>query len=335
MKEINIRKNGTIGRITLQRPKALNSLTYNMLIEIEKALELWEEDKSVTAVVIDAIGDKAFCAGGDIQEIYKNGVKKNYKFAQKFWSDEYRINLKIAEYKKPYISFMQGFTMGGGIGISCHGSHRVVGETSILAMPECSIGLVPDVGGSFLLSRLKNNLGVYLGITGTRMNASDAIFCRFADFYIPTNHWKNVINLMIEGTDILVALNTFREQPQKSYLNEQIDSISEALDQITFKDIENNLSRKNNLQKGFENLRKNSPLSVAFTFSMLQLPKVGTDLRTALDFEYRYTYRAQEHTDFLEGIRALVIDKDRSPKWKHSSIKDVTFEEIDMLLKPL
>ena len=184
-KDIFIRKSGYIGHITLNRPDVLNSLTYSMILAIEKSLSEWETDESIALVIIDAKGDRAFCAGGDIQILYENGFKKNFAYGQKFWADEYRLNEKIANYKKPFVAFMQGFTMGGGVGVSCHGSHRIVGETSKIAMPECSIGLVPDVGGSFLLAKLPGNIGTFLGTTGKRMSASDAIYCGFADYFVP------------------------------------------------------------------------------------------------------------------------------------------------------
>ena len=150
MSDISLRIQGKAGRITLQRPEALNAMTYDMCLAIEKALIDWKNDPTVKLVIIDALGDKAFCSGGDISDLYEAGLNKNYSYGKKFWADEYRLNALISNYPKPYISFMQGYTMGGGVGISCHGSHRIVCETSKIAMPECSIGLVPDVGGSLL-----------------------------------------------------------------------------------------------------------------------------------------------------------------------------------------
>ena len=189
--EIFIRKSGCVGHITLNRPEVLNSLTYSMILSIENALIEWEADEGIALVIIDAKGDRAFCAGGDIQIYTKMGLKKLCLW-QKFWADEYRLNEKIANYRKPFVAFMQGFTMGGGVGVSCHGSHRIVGETSKIAMPECSIGLVPDVGGSFLLAKLPGNIGTFLGVTGKRMKASDAIYCGFADYFIPETKWKDL-----------------------------------------------------------------------------------------------------------------------------------------------
>ena len=148
MEEVKIRVEGLVGRIILNRPKVLNSLTANMLSTIERALDGWQNDDNIAAVIISAKGEKAFCAGGDITNIYTEALKQNFEYGKLFWINEYRLNLKISEYPKPFVALMQGFTMGGGVGISCHGSHRVVGENSVIAMPECGIGLVPDVGGS-------------------------------------------------------------------------------------------------------------------------------------------------------------------------------------------
>ena len=199
--DINLRVIGRAGRITLQRPKALNAMTYEMCMAIEKTLIEWKEDSKVELIIIDAQGDKAFCSGGDISDLYEEGIKKNYNYGKKFWDDEYRLNALIAKYPKPYIAFMQGFTMGGGVGISCHGSHRIVCETSKIAMPECSIGLVPDVGGSLLLARAPSNLGYYLGITGIQMDAADAIYAGFADCYITKNKWSYVIESLEKSGD--------------------------------------------------------------------------------------------------------------------------------------
>jgi len=151
--DIHIRTEGRAGRITLTRPKSLNALSYEMCLAIERALDAWRDDDAVALVLIDAEGDKAFCAGGDVQQLYEKGRAGDYTFGRRFWADEYRLNAKIAEYPKPYVALMQGFVMGGGVGISCHGSHRIVCDTTRIAMPECSIGLVPDVGGSLLLAR--------------------------------------------------------------------------------------------------------------------------------------------------------------------------------------
>ena len=206
MSDLILTQKGRAGCITLNRPAALNALTYQMCIDIEAQLRIWRDDPSVELIIIDAAGDKAFCAGGDIADLYASAQRQDYAFGQKFWADEYRLNALIDTYPKPYVAFMQGFVMGGGVGVSCHGSHRIVGETSQIAMPEVGIGLVPDVGGSALLAAAPGHLGEYLGTTATRMNAGDAIYVGFADHFIPQDQWEDAKSALQEnGIDALSA----------------------------------------------------------------------------------------------------------------------------------
>jgi len=324
--DIFIRKSGYVGHITLNRPDVLNSLTYSMILAIEKALDDWETDDSIALVLIDAKGDRAFCAGGDIQILYENGIKKNFAYGQKFWADEYRLNEKIANYKKPFVAFMQGFTMGGGVGVSCHGSHRIVGQTSSIAMPECSIGLVPDVGGSYLLAKLPGNIGTFLGTTGKRMNASDAIYCGFADFFIPEKKWE-VLKEKLFATGNIECIKNFHEITGTSELENSFPQISEAMYNVSSKNIEQRL-RHPFFEKDLSALKFNSPMSVAYTILMLKMEKVGDNISNALDAEYSFTARSQEFGDFQEGIRAAVIDKDRKPLWKYKKLDDVSDEDL-------
>ena len=324
--DIFIRKSGYIGHITLNRPDVLNSLTYSMILSIEKALIEWETDENIALIIIDAEGDRAFCAGGDIQILYENGFNKNFAYGKKFWADEYRLNEKIANYKKPFVAFMQGFTMGGGVGVSCHGSHRIVGETSKIAMPECSIGLVPDVGGSFLLAKLPGNIGIFLGVTGKRMSASDAIYCGFADYFIPEPKWKDLKKKLIE-TGNIDWIKKFHERTEISAIENSFSQISEAMVDVSTKNIESRLKHPS-FEKDLSALRFNSPISVAYTIIMLKMEKVQNNISDALDAEYSFTARSQEFGDFQEGIRAAVIDKDRNPLWKHKSLADVSEEDL-------
>ena len=324
--DIFIRKSGYIGHITLNRPDVLNSLTYSMILSIEKALIEWETDENIALIIIDAEGDRAFCAGGDIQILYENGFKKNFAYGKKFWADEYRLNERISNYTKPFVAFMQGFTMGGGVGVSCHGSHRIVGETSKIAMPECSSGLVPDVGGSFLLAKLPGNLGVFLGVTGKRMKSSDAIYCGFADYFIPETKWKDLKKKLIE-TGNIDWIKKFHERTEISAIENSFSQISEAMVDVSTKNIESRLKHPS-FEKDLSALRFNSPISVAYTIIMLKMEKVQNNISDALDAEYSFTARSQEFGDFQEGIRAAVIDKDRNPLWKHKSLADVSEEDL-------
>ncbi len=212
MTDISIRITGRAGRITLNRPKALNAMTYEMCLAIEDAFDRWRDDPAVDLIILDAAGDRAFCSGGDIAELYATGTKGDFAYGRTFWADEYRLNAKIHRYAKPVVSFLQGFTMGGGVGIGCHGSHRVVGESSQIAMPECGIGLIPDVGGTLILARAPGRVGVYLGTTATRMTGEDAIYAGFADKYLPEAAWPDTI-AALESSGEVGALDRTKITP--------------------------------------------------------------------------------------------------------------------------
>jgi len=202
MQHINCRREGRAGRITLARPKALNALTWDMCLEIERALAEWADDPGVALLIIDGLPcEKAFCAGGDLSEMYATGKAGDYDYGRRFWRDEYRMNAALFNFPKPVVTFLHGFTMGGGVGVGCHGSHRVVCEDSRIAMPETKVGLVPDVGGSLLLARAPGRLGEYLGITATRMGPGDAIHAGFADYFVARDAWAALIDTLARTGD--------------------------------------------------------------------------------------------------------------------------------------
>ncbi|PIE12770.1 MAG: enoyl-CoA hydratase [Rhodobacterales bacterium] len=335
MSDISIRTVGPVGRITLTRPKALNAVTYDMCMAIEAALDQWRDDDAISCVVMDAVGDKAFSAGGDIADLYKTGKAGDFAFGRTFWRDEYRMNAKIHNYPKPIVSFLQGFTMGGGMGVGCHGSHRVVGETSQIAMPECGIGLVPDVGGSMILANAPGALGIYAGLTGARMTAGDAITLGFADMYIPQDKWPTLIETLEQSGDpsCLAAESEAAPSGQMSALAPEINAHFSA---ATLPDLLASLraDRGEFAVGALKTLLRTSPLSASYTIWMLQQLRGETDIRAALDLEYRFTFRAMEHGDFIEGIRAAIIDKDRNPNWKHDH-DAVPGDVLDLMRAPL
>nr|WP_299739229.1 3-hydroxyisobutyrate dehydrogenase [uncultured Roseobacter sp.] len=336
MQDVLIRTIGRTGRITLNRPSALNAMTYDMCLAIEAAFEAWRDDPGVVQIVLDAAGDRAFCAGGDIAELYETGRQGNFAYGQKFWADEYRLNAKIFLYPKPVVSFLQGFTMGGGVGIGCHGSHRIVGESSQIAMPECGIGLVPDVGGSLMLALAPGRLGEYLGTTAARMSAGDAILAGFADIYIPQEKWPDVITQLEEGRtpDLL---NVASETPPEGTLAAHLEHIDQHFAGERLGDILTTLRKDDSdfAQQSLKQLSRNSPLSMACTIEMIhRLRGPSLTIAKALDLEYRFTHRAMEHGDFLEGIRAAIIDKDRAPKWQFSD-QNVPAAAVSKMLMPL
>ncbi|MGJ8617464.1 MAG: 3-hydroxyisobutyryl-CoA hydrolase, partial [Sulfitobacter sp.] len=336
MSDINIRVSGRAGRITLTRPHALNAMTYDMCMAIDAALQAWENDDAVSLIVIDAEGDRAFCSGGDIAELYETGKKGDFAYGQKFWADEYRLNNRIFNYAKPVVSFLQGFTMGGGVGIGCHGSHRIVGDSSQIAMPECGIGLVPDVGGSLMLALAPGRLGEYLGTTGTRMGPEDAIYAGFADTYVSEEHWPALIEKLEQDGDV-TAIEATKRIPPSGTLHSQIDLINTLFGGETLGDILTDLRNDGGAfaKEALKKLQRASPLSMACTIEIIhRLRGPSLTLAKALDLEYRFTYRASEHGDFVEGIRAAIIDKDRTPRWQFADMK-VPVAAVSKMLQPL
>ena len=334
MTDILIRIEGHAGRITLNRPEALNALTYQMCLEIEEAMDAWRDNDLVRLVIFDAEGDRAFCAGGDIVEMYQTGTAGDFGYGQKFWADEYRMNFKIFHYPKPVVSFLQGFTMGGGVGVGCHGSHRVVGESSQIAMPECGIGLVPDVGGSLMLALAPGRLGEYLGLTGARMGPGDAIYAGFADIYAPETTWPDLIARLAETGDASILTP---ETPPDSPLQAQQAEIDAHFGGQYLQTIVTSLSTSESdfATKALKLMMKSAPVSQACTLEILRrLQGPSVTLAKALDLEYRFTARSMEHGDFLEGIRAQVIDKDRTPHWQYAD-EDVPLVKISQMLMPL
>ncbi|MDD7970541.1 enoyl-CoA hydratase/isomerase family protein [Roseinatronobacter alkalisoli] len=335
MTDVHIRRDGCAGRITLTRASALNALNYEMCLTIDAALIDWAKDDSVALIIMDATGEKAFCAGGDIARIYATGRAGDYAYGRSFWHDEYRMNARLAEYGKPIVSFMQGFVMGGGVGLGCHVSHRVVGESSQIAMPECGIGLIPDVGGTHLLARAPGQLGAYLGLTGARMGAADAIRAGFADMFLPEADWDSAKAALI-STGNPDALQPGAESPAAQLLAHQ-PLIDAAFGQGSVAGIVRALEQDGSdfATRTAKTLRRNSPLSMACTLTMLRNPAARATIRDALAQEYRFTWRSMENSDFLEGIRAAIIDKDRAPRWGHDGIDAVTDSEVAAMLASL
>ncbi|SET44654.1 enoyl-CoA hydratase/isomerase family protein [Oceanicella actignis] len=336
MAEVEIRVSGRAGRITLNRPKALNALTHEMALEIERALRAWREDPRVQLVVIDGAGDRAFCAGGDIQLLYDRGRAGDFAYGRRFWADEYRLNALIGAYPKPYVALMDGIVMGGGVGVSAHGSHRVVTERTLLAMPECGIGLVPDVGGTFILSRAPGRLGEHLGLTGARVGAGDAILTGFADVYMRAERLPALI-AELEASGDPAAIAAMAEPAPEATLAPLRPAIDRAYDAPDALGVVRALEASDEAwaQDAARAIRRNCPLSVACALRLIREARALPDLKAALAREYRFSWRCTEEGEFLEGIRAAVIDKDRSPRWQVARLEDLPPEKVDAMLAPL
>ncbi|PTX55770.1 enoyl-CoA hydratase/carnithine racemase [Litoreibacter ponti] len=332
MSDISIRIEGCAGRITLQRPDALNALTYDMVLAIEAALDDWR-GADIDLVLLDAEGDRAFCSGGDIADMYKSGQEGDLDYGRRFWRDEYRLNAKIFEYPKPVVSFLQGFTMGGGVGVGCHGTHRIVGDSSQIAMPECGIGLVPDVGGSLMLALAPGRLGEYLGTTATRMGPADAIYAGFADAYLPEAEW-GALKAQLVQTGEIPDLTAIPPEGTLQALRPQIDYHFSG---ETLADILRSLASEQTefTAHALKAIGRNAPLAMACSVEITHRLRGARSIRQALDQEFRYTYRAVAQGDFIEGIRAAIIDRDRQPKWAHEGPDKVKDIEVAQMLLPL
>ena len=336
MSEINCYVENSTGRITLTRPEALNALSYEMCIAMEEALLAWRDDASVTQVILDATGERAFCAGGDIAKLYEQGKKGDIEYGRKFWADEYRLNALISNYPKPYIAFLHGFVMGGGVGIACHGSHRIVCESVKIAMPECAIGLIPDVGGTALLTRAPGTMGIYLGLTGYRMNAADSLYAGFADHFVAEDQFGALKQALIEAGDTTPIADFATPPDQEGKLASWQEACDNAFRDNSVRMMADTHFEDSEMDKFWQKaLGHNAPLSMLCTAEILNRLTPADDIETALDLEYRFTYRSMQDGEFLEGTRAAVIDKDRNPNWRYKTMAEISDTQISNMLAEL
>ncbi|MBB71702.1 MAG: hypothetical protein CMF50_04835 [Legionellales bacterium] len=334
---------GNVGLITLNRPEQLNALSFEMICAIDDNLAQWEINKDIKAVIIRGAGDKAFCAGGDIRAIYDQGQTEGVSVARRFFWNEYRMNHRIKHFSKPYISLLDGITMGGGVGASVHGSHCIATERLLFAMPETSIGFFPDVGGSYFLSRCHDELGVYLGLTGARMNAADAMEAGFATHFVSSNRQDDIIQQIIDTNlhdDAKVAVSELlvdhAVQPENTELLIHNSEIETCFSADTMEEIMLRLAEQDTpwSRKTTELLQQKSPTSLKITLKQLR-KGVGLGFEECLQQEYRMVQRVLQSHDLYEGIRSVIIDKDHNPQWSPDTLAAVTETMVDDYFAPL
>ena len=326
-------KIGRLGHIELNRPKALNALTFEMVQRLHEALDLWEVDDSIEAVLVTGVGEKAFCAGGDVKSIYFAGKAgdsgRNGTLTSDFFRAEYTLNYRIANYRKPYLAYLDGVTMGGGVGISIFGSHRIASEHTVFAMPETGIGFFPDVGGSYFLSR-KGPIGMLLGLTGQSIDYAATLSLGFATHFVPRENRRELVECLAT-TGVEAALESLSQTPPPSDKVENLRILANAcFDCVTIEEVLSRLERTATAVTGLSALasetlqliRQRSPTSLALTFEQLQRGR-GMPLRDCLLMEYRISQACMQGHDFYEGIRALLIDKDHAPKWSPQTLANV------------
>jgi enoyl-CoA hydratase len=331
-----------VGLITLNRPKAINSLTHPMVTAMSKVLTDWERDDGVRAVVVDGAGERGLCAGGDIVVIY-HSARADGAEARQFWYDEYLLNAQIGRFNKPYIALMDGIVMGGGVGVSAHGSVRVVTDTTKMAMPEVGIGLIPDVGGTLILSRAPGQLGLHAALTGANFDGADAIALGFADHFVPHDKLSNFKHAII-ADGIEAALATYTQKPPPSQLLAQQDWIDECYAGDTAEDIVAALRGHGTGPDGHIGgtaaadaanlIAGRSPIAVSVALEAIRRAAKLDNLEDVLRQEYRTSCGSSRSHDLVEGIRAQVIDKDRNPKWSPASLAAVTSADVEAYFAP-
>jgi enoyl-CoA hydratase len=327
------RREGAAGVIRLNRPKAINAVTLEMFRDIDKALDAFEVDPDVSVILLEGAGERGLCAGGDIRALYESSQVKG-DLGKILWREEYILNARIAEFAKPYVAFMDGIVMGGGVGLSAHSRHRVVTERTKLAMPEVGLGFFPDVGGTWLLSRSPGEIGAYFGLTGQTMNGPDAVYAGFADAVVPSGKLAALREALTkiragatsgEVKAVIDGFATGETSGPVAALQPQIDAWF-ARDRM--EDIVAALQRDGSelAQKTLNTLNEKSPRGMVVTLKLLRLARASASLEECLVREYRAALEVFASDDFREGVRAAVIDKDRNPKWSPSRIEDVTPE---------
>jgi len=339
--DILLEQRGGLGIVTLNRPKALNTLSLAMYRVMDPRLLDWGRDPAVRAIVVRGAGDRAFCAGGDVRAIYDarahpQGRSGDYK--ADFFREEYRLIERVHRFPKPYIALMDGIAMGGGMGMSVNGSHRVATERSLCAMPEVHIGLFPDVGATRYLNLCPGRIGLYLALTGTRIKAADMLYCGFATHYVPHERIADLTEALAglewragdERAQVDVVLGRYHERPGEpplASLRAQIDrcfaggSVEVILEALAKEDSDWARETRATMERA-------SPISLKITFHQMTLGEAGVDIETALALEYRMTQHAMAAHDFFEGIRAVLVDKDQKPRWEHASVSEIGEQEV-------
>lgn len=339
--DLRLEQIGRFGVITLNRPNALNSLTHDMVRAIAAALADWRLNGEIHAVLIRGAGDRAFCAGGDVRDIARKVTEGRLDEARAFFADEYRQNWRVKRFPKPYVALMNGVVMGGGVGDSIHGDLRVVSEKTVFAMPETGIGLFPDVGGTYALPRLPGELGMYLGLTGARLGAADCLYAGIGTHFVPSARMDELAEALLSLDDareaqlITRAIARFAADPGEA----PIAACQETIDRLFAGTDLNTIRTRLRVTPGFAQeqaavLEEKAPFSVALTFAALRFGAT-LEFEDCQKLEYRMVSRIIARPDFAEGIRALLIDKDKQPKWQPATIDLVDAGEVAAMSREL
>ena len=340
--DILFERRGAAGIVTLNRPRALNAITHGMVRALHAQLELWAGDAAVTRVAIQAAGERAFCAGGDIRMLYELGKSGRHEEALRFWGDEYRLNAAIKNYRKPYVALIDGIVMGGGVGVSVHGSHRVAGDRFSFAMPEVGIGIFPDVGGTWFLLRMPGELGAYCALTGERFGIADGCGAGIATHRIPSARFAALLDAFTGTASVDAVLAAFaqpagegpilarRAAIDRLFAGSQVEEIVAALE----REAAAGGADAEWAGQTAAAMRAKSPLSLKL--ALAQVRRGGTwDFETCMRAEFRIVSRIIRDHDFYEGVRAVIVDKDNKPRWQPSTLAAVSAAEVERHFAPL
>jgi enoyl-CoA hydratase len=331
--DVLVRERSALRRLTLNRPKALNALTLGMSETMTRHMQAWAGDPGVGAILIDGSGDRAFCAGGDLRALY-DGAKAGNSLAAQFWSTEYKLDVLIARYPKPVIVIMDGLVMGGGVGLSAYAAHRVVTERSAVALPEVGIGYFPDIGASYLLARAPDHFGYYLALTGNSIGPADGIECGLADIHIPSANLAALTAALTgcrSSAEVQKRLDEFAEPPAPGRLPAQRQWINHCYSAERVEDILERLRGTHlpDADAALATMQKASPTSLKITLRNVRDAASFKWVEESFQQDYRISLACIAGHDFIEGIRAAIVDKDRDPTWRPDNLEAVTPEIVD------
>jgi enoyl-CoA hydratase len=340
--EILFERRGAAGVVTLNRPKALNAVSHAMVLAFHAQLNAWANDPAVTRVVITAAGDRAFSAGGDIRALYDLGKAGRHDEALQFWADEYPLNTVIKNYRKPYIALIDGIAMGGGIGVSVHGSHRVAGNRFSFAMPEVGIGFFPDIGATWFLPRMPGETGTYCALTGERFGIADGVASGVATHRVPSARFADLLDGLTGTVPVDALLAAFSEPAGEGPVMARRAAIDRLFAGDTVENILDALDREAGSTSGDAEwaaktavtIRTKSPTSLKLALAQVRRGN-HWDFETCMRAEYRIVSRIIHGHDFYEGVRAVIVDKDNKPRWQPSSLSGVSDAEIERHFAPL
>ena len=328
--DILFERRGVAGIVTLNRPKALNAVTHEMVRALARQLGVWADDPAVTRVVITAAGERAFSAGGDIRALYELGRAGRQAEMLTFWRDEYPLNVMIKRYPKPYVALIDGIVMGGGVGVSVHGSHRVAGDRFQFAMPEVGIGFFPDVGATWFLPRMPGELGAWCALTGDRLKTADAVAAGIATHHVRSERFADLIDALCGNVPVDALLGAFAEPPgqvahraaiDRLFAGDRVEDILDRLDSETG-------AEREWAAKTAATIRTKSPTSLKLGLAQVRRGR-DWSFEECMAHEFRIVSRLVYGHDFYEGVRAVIVDKDNAPRWNPATLGDVTDAEVE------